>query len=131
MVGKATQFKPGQSGNPAGRPPGSRNFKTIVRELFEDGGIDWSKVPIKNARELEKKFGKRGGEALSYVLYAKGISGDVPAAKTVHEWAYGKNVDITTGGAPLMPIALDGAVLSRIQKHGGTAPSSSTTDRDK
>lgn len=30
---KDTQFKPGQSGNPAGRPKGRRNFKT---ELFEE-----------------------------------------------------------------------------------------------
>ena len=33
-------FQPGQSGNPAGRPPGSRNKKTIMAELMEDGGKD-------------------------------------------------------------------------------------------
>lgn len=32
---EATQFKPGQSGNPLGRPPGSRNFTTMVREALE------------------------------------------------------------------------------------------------
>ena len=30
-----TQFKEGQSGNPAGRPRGSRNIKTILRELLD------------------------------------------------------------------------------------------------
>jgi hypothetical protein len=29
-------FQPGQSGNPAGRPPGSRNKKTIAAELMDD-----------------------------------------------------------------------------------------------
>ncbi len=29
------RFKPGQSGNPAGRPPGSRNRVTIAREKLD------------------------------------------------------------------------------------------------
>ncbi|MGY3346649.1 MULTISPECIES: DUF5681 domain-containing protein [unclassified Bradyrhizobium] len=30
-----SQFKPGQSGNPKGRPKGTRNFKTDVREMLQ------------------------------------------------------------------------------------------------
>ena len=29
------QFKPGQSGNPRGRPKGARNESSILREIFE------------------------------------------------------------------------------------------------
>jgi hypothetical protein len=32
-----TRFKPGQSGNPNGRPPGSRNATTIALEALLDG----------------------------------------------------------------------------------------------
>ncbi|UWU90609.1 DUF5681 domain-containing protein [Bradyrhizobium sp. CB1015] len=32
---KHSQFKPGQSGNPKGRPKGSRNFKTDLRETLQ------------------------------------------------------------------------------------------------
>jgi len=32
---KKYQWKPGQSGNPKGRPPGSKNISTILRELME------------------------------------------------------------------------------------------------
>ena len=33
---KSTQFKPGQSGNPSGRPRGARNFRTeLLEELAE------------------------------------------------------------------------------------------------
>ena len=43
---KSAQFKPGQSGNPSGRPKGARNFRTeLLEELAEpitvnDGGRD-------------------------------------------------------------------------------------------
>ena len=43
---KRTQFKPGQSGNPSGRPKGARNFRAeLLEELAEpitvnDGGRD-------------------------------------------------------------------------------------------
>lgn len=32
---KHTQFRPGQSGNPAGRPKGARNFETIVKGILK------------------------------------------------------------------------------------------------
>ena len=33
---KHTQFQPGQSGNPAGRPPKSRNLKRLVDEVLDE-----------------------------------------------------------------------------------------------
>ena len=33
---KPYQFKPGQSGNPKGRKPGSKSLKTWLKEHFED-----------------------------------------------------------------------------------------------
>lgn len=51
---KETQFKKGQSGNPKGRPKGSRNFKTYVQQVLnkpvklKDGGY----VPAQEATLL-------------------------------------------------------------------------------
>jgi len=45
MMAKDTRFKPGQSGNPKGRPAGSRNKATLAAEALID----------KDARKLTKK----------------------------------------------------------------------------
>lgn len=58
-VGKATQFKPGESGNPAGLPKGTKHINTWIQELMEDekfearlldlkeGFVDYKGAPIK------------------------------------------------------------------------------------
>jgi len=54
-----TKFKPGQSGNPNGRPPGSRNKSTMVREAVEQAllleleqdAVDILKKGVKMAKE--------------------------------------------------------------------------------
>lgn len=68
------QFKPGQSGNPRGRPQGSRNTKTIVQEF---------------ARKRHKV--KEGGrtrtvtttELLLRLLVVMSMKGDVRASKII------------------------------------------------
>jgi hypothetical protein len=43
-------FQPGQSGNPAGRPPGSRNKRSIIVEkLWDDSAGDVTTAAIKQA----------------------------------------------------------------------------------
>jgi len=41
----SSQFKPGQSGNPTGRPPGSRSIKTRLRELLERTELGGRQLP--------------------------------------------------------------------------------------
>ncbi len=43
-------FQPGQSGNPAGRPPGSRNERTVIVErLLDDSAGELTKAAITQA----------------------------------------------------------------------------------
>lgn len=45
-----TPFKPGESGNPAGRPKGTKNMSTILREMLElDIEVDGVKITQKDA----------------------------------------------------------------------------------
>jgi Family of unknown function (DUF5681) len=49
------RFQPGQSGNPAGRPPGSLNKKTIaLEEAFEEHVEEILKEVVSRAKEGEK-----------------------------------------------------------------------------
>ena len=56
---KATMFRPGKSGNPAGRPKGSRNKTTMAVQALLDGDA----------------------EALSRVAIEKALSGDMTALR--------------------------------------------------
>lgn len=52
------QFQPGESGNPAGRQPGSRNLSTILKEMLEQEVlVDGEKIPFKDSiiKKLIKK----------------------------------------------------------------------------
>ena len=50
-MAEATQFKPGQSGNPAGRPKGSRHKTTLAIEALIDGDAEAiAKVAIEKAK---------------------------------------------------------------------------------
>jgi Family of unknown function (DUF5681) len=62
-----TRFKPGQSGNPRGRPRGARNFRTAISEALQE------KVVIRESgrtRKLTKM------DAIIQVALNKGLKGD-------------------------------------------------------
>jgi hypothetical protein len=63
----STQFKPGRSGNPAGRPKGSRNFKTELRATLQ--------TPVNvNRNGRVRKFSTQRASLL--VLREKALNGD-------------------------------------------------------
>lgn len=73
---KATQFKSGQSGNPAGRPRGVRNFQTELQDVVN------SKVSISQDGKRQSISVKR---ATIMRLVEKGLGGHVPAIKCLLE----------------------------------------------
>lgn len=72
------QFKPGQSGNPSGRPKGMRNFSSDLRE--ELAGF----VPIKDGETVVEVTRQR---AIIKLLVRAALDGDQRAATIVFSWS--------------------------------------------
>lgn len=76
---EATRWKPGQSGNPAGKPRGARHITTIVQQLLEKPG---SSLPVPNAGTPV--------EAIVQVMILKALDGDVRAFDALIKAGYGR-----------------------------------------
>jgi Family of unknown function (DUF5681) len=66
-----SRFKPGQSGNPRGRPKGARNLKTDLTALMK------KRVAIREDGELRRVSRQ---EAMLLSLFDKAVRGDVKAS---------------------------------------------------
>jgi hypothetical protein len=73
---KHAQFKPGQCGNPKGRPRGSISFKAMLRKIFKE------KVTFREGNRI-KKISKL--EAIQRALVHKAMKGDPKAYKIFDE----------------------------------------------
>lgn len=96
-----TQFKPGQSGNPDGKPKGRRSLATVVRDFLESE-IDWEKLPLKDSQKFSEQYpGKTAGEALVITAFGKALDGDSAARDWLRRSGYGDKVDITSDDKPI------------------------------
>lgn len=71
IVLKRNAYKSGESGNPKGRPKGSRNYKTMIREIVEKEfkPQDIAKLLPKGARDQRfhlMKIAEEAGGKISY-----------------------------------------------------------------
>jgi hypothetical protein len=95
-------FRPGQSGNPKGRPKGSRNRNTIIME--------WLEAPSED--------GEPNVDTMTKAIIKKAIGGDVPAFRELLDSAYGKIADKTEltgaeGGPVQVASDLDRQILNQ------------------
>lgn len=80
-ISPATEFKPGQSGNPKGRPKKLPAIDILLAEVLGD-----------------EKDGITAAQAILMALRAKAAKGDVRAAEVIFDRAYGKSKQIINLG---------------------------------
>lgn len=73
-----TSWQPGQSGNPAGRKPGSKNISTIVQELL-DQDADNGVLDSNNLTQLINGATTTYAKAVVYAAIAKALQGNMQA----------------------------------------------------
>lgn len=77
MSNKATQFQPGQSGNPAGQPKKDNSWRAIYEEAFNEiveNNCNDKILEIAKQLKVEKKTWK---EAVAKVVRYKALNGDI------------------------------------------------------
>lgn len=84
---KDTQFQPGQSGNPAGKPKGTKHLSTHIQEMLNDPNF-----------ELKLKDGSilKGAPIIAIIktAVAKGVSGDTRAMEWLAKHGYGEKLQL-------------------------------------
>lgn len=102
-----TQFKPGESGNPAGKPKGVKHISTWINELLNDESftaqvqeglkiVEYKGAPIKAIIQAQMRLA---------------MNGDTKAADTLFKHGGIKQVDITTNGKDLPTPILGGGIV--------------------
>jgi hypothetical protein len=81
---RSSLWKPGQSGNPAGKPPGTRNKATqVVLALMETGAEEITKAIIDAARNGDMAAARLVLDRLAPPARERPISLDLPDTSTI------------------------------------------------
>lgn len=80
-VSNLKSWQKGISGNPSGRPKGSRNIKSIIIDLLNDENT-YDKLPIPIPESTRTPL-----EAIIYTLISKSIAGDIRASDVLLKYA--------------------------------------------
>lgn len=82
----------GVSGNPKGRPKGSRNIKKVIQDMLNDPGI-YERLPKNLSRGTETPL-----EAILCTLMVKAMRGDIRATDVLLKYSVDRNIVVQGDG---------------------------------
>lgn len=101
---KSTQFQKGQSGNPAGKPKGTKHINTWIQELLEDEDFE---ADLLDSKKGLVEFKGAPVKAIILAQRHKAVNGDQKAVELLFKygWPSKTDTDVTTNGKDMpMPI---------------------------
>lgn len=99
---KETQFQPGESGNPLGRPKGRLSLSTYIQDLLNDEDFEtYLEHPTKGFVEF------KGAPIKAIVMTAtqKAATGDEKAREWLAKYGYGQKFEVEHSGEVATGIA--------------------------
>jgi hypothetical protein len=99
---KHSRFRKGVSGNPGGRPKGSRNLVSILQDILQETTV---------VQENRKRVRVSKGEAMLRNLVQRAVSGDITAIKHVAELVPPQEFEAIDPQKALEPIKTDDGLL--------------------
>lgn len=121
-----TPFKKGQSGNPKGRPKGSKNLSTVVRDLLNDEEL-LDKISTNKPSYYEHLPTKNGANAIVIAMMIEALKGNQKAAAWISKTGWGDKIDITSGDER---ISVAPIIISEIKPRNVTTSAEAETDTD-
>lgn len=84
-------WQAGQSGNPAGKPKGTRNRATVIREILEQAAVDAFSPQLSTYFEAHpEQKPKTIQDQMALAIAVKALHGDVAAFKELMDGVHGK-----------------------------------------
>ena len=101
-----SQWRAGESGNPAGKPKGTKHLSTWIRELMEDENF---------GKQLKSRDRFKGApvQAIVSMLILKAVDGDLKAFDLLGKYGWGTRVDVTSDYNALPTPILSGLLVIR------------------
>lgn len=95
-------WKPGQSGNPNGKPKGTKHLSTRIQNILQDESFE---------QKLSDGTVLKGApvEAILRVLIVRAAEGDLRAFDLLGKYGYGNKLDVTSEGKQL-PVPIYGGL---------------------
>lgn len=91
-VGKKTQFKKGKSGNPAGKPKGTKHLSTYIRQMLFDENF---KALLPHPTEGFKEHKGAPIEAIVSTALIRAMVGEKESREWLAKYGYGTKIELT------------------------------------
>jgi hypothetical protein len=101
-----TQWKPGVSGNPSGKPKGTKHLSTWIKELMDDEDFEFTLA------DGSKHYGTPI-KAIVTVLIRRAVEGDMRAFDLLGKYGYGTKVELTQQE---LPVPILGGLSQNVSK---------------